>query len=265
MRAFWTGEMSFGLVTIPCKLYTATKDLSPQFHQLHTKCGTRINMKRHCDKCSVDLAWADIGKGYEVSKGEYALFTKEELAKLEGDEGDGAIEIVQFFDPKQLAPALIDKSYWVGPGGKNPKAARGFELLRDTLAADGLYALVRVKLRTRPRLGVVTAKGKLFQLHTLRFADELVSAEGEIDTPDAKSLSDREMAQAHGLVAALQAPFDPSKNVDEYRVAVQQAADAKVAGGETHAPADETTERKVVDLADLLAASIAAKKGSKAA
>src|SRR5579864_487182 len=84
MRAFWSGEIAFGLVTIPAKLYTATKDLTPQFHQLHRECGTRISLVRRCPKCSRDLAWEEIGKGYEVSKGEYALFTKEELAKLKG-------------------------------------------------------------------------------------------------------------------------------------------------------------------------------------
>ena len=89
MRAFWSGEIAFGLVTIPAKLYTATKDLTPQFHQLHKECGTRISMVRRCPKCSKDLAWEEIGKGYEVAKGEYALFTKEELAKLDGDETGG--------------------------------------------------------------------------------------------------------------------------------------------------------------------------------
>jgi len=91
MRAFWSGEIAFGLVTIPAKLYTATKDLTPQFHQLHKECGTRIQLVRRCPKCHRDLAWEEIGKGYEVGKGEYALFSKEELAKIEGDDTAGAI------------------------------------------------------------------------------------------------------------------------------------------------------------------------------
>ena len=99
MRSFWSGEVTFGLVTIPAKLYTATKDLTPQFHQLHKECGTRITMVRRCPKCNRDLPWDEIGKGYEVSKGEYALFSREELAKLDGEDGGGAIEIVEFVDP----------------------------------------------------------------------------------------------------------------------------------------------------------------------
>src|SRR5208283_2165674 len=94
MRAFWSGEIAFGLVTIPAKLYTATKDLTPQFHQLHKECGTRVTMVRRCPRCNRDLSWDEIGKGYEVSKGEYALFSKEELSKLDGEEAAGTIEIV---------------------------------------------------------------------------------------------------------------------------------------------------------------------------
>ena len=115
MRSFWSGEISFGLVTIPAKLYTATKDLTPQFHQLHKVCGTRVTMVRRCPKCNRDLAWDEIGKGYEVSKGEYALFSREELAKLDGDDSGGAIEIVEFVDPLEVDLAYVEKSYWVGP------------------------------------------------------------------------------------------------------------------------------------------------------
>ena len=111
MRAFWSGEIACGLVTIPAKLYTATKDMTPQFHQLHKECGTRIQLVRRCPKCHRDLAWEEIGKGYEVSKNEYALFTKEELAKLDGDEAGGSIEIVEFVDPLEVDLAYVEKSY----------------------------------------------------------------------------------------------------------------------------------------------------------
>src|SRR3984957_6094740 len=108
MRAFWSGEIAFGLVTIPAKLYTATKDLTPQVHQLHTECGTRITLVRGCPKCNKDLAWGGSGKGYEGSKGEYALFSKEELAKSEGEDDGGTIEIVEFGDPLQVDLAYVE-------------------------------------------------------------------------------------------------------------------------------------------------------------
>ena len=86
MRAMWSGEIAFGLVTIPAKMYTATKDLTPTFTQLHTECGSKINYVRRCGTCARDVPWEEIGKGYEVSKGQYALFSKEELTTLEGDD-----------------------------------------------------------------------------------------------------------------------------------------------------------------------------------
>ncbi len=262
MRAFWTGDIVFGLVTIPVKLYPATKDLTPAFNQLHIACGSRINMVRRCPTCEKDIEWAEIGKGYEVEKGKYVLFTKEELAKIDGgDEDKGTIEIVQVINLGEMDPAYIDKSYWIGPGGKSAKSARGYELLRTALDDMGKIAVIRVKMRTRPRLGIIQAKGKFFALHTMRFPDELVPS-NELAPPDVKPLTDRERALAHDLVEALVAPFEPAKLPDEYRMKLLEAASAKAEGGQG-VESDATAGAKpaeVVDLADLLAASIAKKK-----
>ena len=258
MRAFWSGEIAFGLVTIPAKLYTATKDLTPQFHQLHTECGTRITMVRRCPKCNKDLAYAEIGKGYEVSKGEYALFTKEEMAKLEGDDEGGTIEIVEFVDPLQVDLAYIEKSYWVGPGGKN---ARGYDLLRAVLDDTKKVAVAKVKLRTRTRLALLRPRGKLFALDMMRFAEELVPAD-ELIPADQRPPSDREKQLAMHLVDELSGPFDPSKHPDEYRSKVLAAVDEKVEAGQiareeeapqTVAPSEGA---QVIDLAELLSRSI---------
>jgi DNA end-binding protein Ku len=257
MRAFWTGDLAFGMVTIPVKLYTATQDLSPQFHQLHTACGTRINMVRRCATCEKDVEWSEIGKGYEVSKDKYALFTKDELTKLDGGEdGKGLIEIVQFIDRVEIDASYIDKSYWIAPGGKSPKSARGFELLRAVLADTGRAAVVKVKFRSRPRIGIVEARGKFLALHSMRFADEIIGS-GELAPPDVK-VTDRELAMAHALVESLAAPFDPAKLPDAYRANVLAAANAKAEGGEVGGvPALPAKPADVVDLADLLAASLA--------
>ena len=261
MRAFWSGEIAFGLVTIPAKLYTATKDLTPQFHQLHTECGTRVTMVRRCPKCNKDLAWAEIGKGYEVSKGEYALFSKEELANLDGeDSGGGTIEIVEFVDPLQVDLAYIEKSYWVGPGGKN---ARGYDLLRAVLNDTKKVALAKVKLRTRPRLSLLRPRGKLFALDMMRFAEELVPGD-ELAPADQREPSDREKQLALHLVDELSGPFDPAKHPDEYRSRVLAAVDEKVEAGQLQReeePAQAAPEAKgaqVIDLAELLSKSIKA-------
>ncbi len=260
MRAFWSGEIAFGLVTIPTKLYTATKDLTPQFHQLHKECGTRINLVRRCPKCAKDLAWEEIGKGYEVSKGEYALFTKEELAKLEGEDEGGTIEIVEFVDPLEVDLAYIEKSYWIAPGSKN---VRGFDLLRSVLEETKKVALSKVKLRTRTRLALVRPRGRLFSLDMMRFAEELVAGD-ELAPAEQKAPSPREKQLALHLVDELSGPFDPAKHPDEYRNKVLAAVDEKVEAGEVsreeqaaEAPA-AAKGAQVIDLAELLSRSIKA-------
>jgi DNA end-binding protein Ku len=269
MRAFWSGEIAFGLVTIPAKLYTATKDLTPQFHQLHRDCGSRITMVRRCPKCNRDLPWDEIGKGYEVAKGEYALFTKEELAKLDGDDSTGSIEIVEFVDPLEVDLAYVEKSYWVGPGSKN---VRGYQLLRTVLDDVKKVALAKVKIRTRTRLALLRPRGRLFSLDMMRFAEELVPGD-EIAPAEGKESSDREKQLALHLVDELTGPFDPARHPDEYRTAVLAAVDEKVEAGAVardttagEAPAEAAAEgggAQVIDLAELLSRSIkgAAKPG----
>lgn len=260
MRAFWSGEIAFGLVTIPSKLYTATKDLTPQFHQLHKECGTRIQMVRRCPKCAKDLAWEEIGKGYEVSKGEYALFSKEELAKLEGDDVGSTIEIVEFVDPLQVDLAYIEKSYWVGPGGKN---VRGYDLLRSVLEDTKKVALSKVKLRTRTRLALLRPRGRLFSLDMMRFAEELVAGD-ELAPAAQKEPSDREKQLALHLIDELSGPFDPAKHPDEYRSKVLAAVEEKIEAGEvardegTAEAAPVAQGAQVIDLAELLSRSIKA-------
>jgi DNA end-binding protein Ku len=262
MRAFWSGEIAFGLVTIPGKLYTATKDLTPQFHQLHKECGTRISLVRRCPKCNRDLAWEEIGKGYEVAKGEYTLFTKEELSKLEGEDTGGTIEIVEFVDPLEVDLAYVEKSYWVGPGGKN---VRGYDLLRTVLEETKKVALSKVKLRTRTRLALLRPRGRLFSLDMMRFAEELVPAD-ELAPAQGKEASPREKQLALHLIEELTGPFDPARHPDEYRSAVLAAVEEKVEAGEVArdtttegepaAAAAVTTGAKVIDLAELLSRSI---------
>jgi DNA end-binding protein Ku len=270
MRAFWSGEIAFGLVTIPAKLYTATKDLTPQFHQLHKECGTRVNLVRRCPHCNRDLRWDEIGKGYEVAKGEYALFTKEELAKLDGDDDKGTIEIVEFVDPLEVDLAYMEKSYWIGPGSKN---VRGYQLLRTVLHDTKKVALAKVRIRTRTRLALVRPRERLFSLDMMRFAEELLPGDELAPAADGKPVTDREKQLALHLIDELSGPFDPAKHPDEYRSAVLAAVDEKVEAGQVArdatalepAPAAEgkATGAQVIDLAELLSRSIkgAAKPG----
>lgn len=261
MRALWTGEIAFGLVTIPVKLYTATRDLTPQFVTLHKECGSRIQQVRRCPACHRDVEYSELAKGKEVSKGTYALFTKEELAKLDGDDAAGSIEIVEFVEPGSVDLSFIDKSYWVGAGGRS---SRGFSLLRQALVESNRVALAKTRLRTRTRLALLRPHGNLFALEMMRFADEIVSV-GEIEVPESKPATPREMQLALDLVKQLDGPFDPTKHPDAYRAAVEAAVEEKAASDalakspDVDAAADEgrtAKEGKVIDLAELLSRSI---------
>jgi DNA end-binding protein Ku len=217
-------------------------------------------MVRRCPKCARDVQWEEIGKGYEVSKGEYALFTKEELDKIEGTDAAGGIDIAEFIDPLEVDLAYIDKSYWVGPGGKS---ARGFDLLRSVLQQSKKVALAKVKIRTRTRLALLRPRENLFALDMMRYAEELVSPE-EIVVPDTKPVSPRELQLAEDLVKQLTGPFDPARHPDEYRTAVLAAVDKKVEADELARDTAEEGAReaatggggKVIDLAELLSRSL---------
>ena len=202
------------------------------------------------------------------AKGEYALFTKEELANLDGEENTGAIEIVEFVDPLGIDLAVrIDKSYWVGPASKN---VRGYDLLRSGARRDARrVALVEAKLRTRTRLVSCEASGRLFSLDMMRFADELVPGD-ELAPAEQKEPSPREkqLARCTASRSSSAGPFDPAKHPDEYRTAVLAAVDEKVEAGQVardsseagEAPAagGESTGAQVIDLAELLSRSIKA-------
>lgn len=260
MRAFWSGEIVWHLIHVPCKLYTASKDAAPQFHHLHKPCGTRITMVRRCVQCGVDVAWEDVGKGHEVAPGEFVLFTPDELAALKdlGEDGRGVIEILHTTRPEGVSPVYLGSTYWVGPGAKRAKA---YETLRDALSTSGLVAIASVTLRTRPKLCMLGVVADLITLTTLHYHEEMVSAVELVPPP--LEVGPRELTMARQLLAAAEAPFEPEKHTDEYVRALLAAVDEKVEGGqvvgEGGAPQSGRKPGKdgpVVDLEALLRASM---------
>ena len=262
MRAIWSGEIAFGLVAIPVKLYSATRDLAPHFHYIHKKCGTRIETVRRCPHCEVDVPWKDIDKGYEVEKGKYARFTKEELDEVGGDTKASGIDIAEFVDASSVDRAYVEKSYWVGPAGKT---TRGYELLRSALEKSGKAAIAKVAIRTRTRLGLLRPREGRFSLDMMRFGDELVDG-GEIEVAHSKqAASPRELHLALGLIDQLTAKsFDPKRHPDDYRAAVSAAVEKKIEEGEVAEDEAPSSSRrgskgrsvKMIDLADMLSRSL---------
>lgn len=263
MRAIWNGEIAFGLVSVPVKLYSATKDMTPHFHLIHKECGSRVQMKRWCPKEDIEVPWEEIEKGYEVSKGRYAKFSKDELEDLGGEDAAEGIDIAEFVDPSEIDLAMIEKSYWVGPAGKT---TRSYELLRSAMEKSGKVAVARVKIRTRTRLAVLRPRDGRFSLDTIRFGDELVPA-AEIDVPSHKGKAGKELDLALDLIDRMVGRFDPKAHPDDYRKAVLKAVEHKEATADVANDVDEKQDKKsrgkVVDLADMLSRSLSAPRAKR--
>ncbi len=259
MRAIWTGEIAFGLVAVPVKLYSATNDLSPKFHMVHKDCGGRIQYKRFCSKEEIEVPWSEIEKGYQVSKGKYAVFSKEELAELEDEESAQGIDIAEFVDPGDVDMAFIEKTYWVGPAGKT---TRSYQLLRDAMEKSGKIAIARVKIRSRTRLAQLRPRDGRFALDLMRFGDEMVPpTEVEVPTSKVAKGATKEIDLAVDLIERMAGRFDPAKHPDDYRRVVLAAVEHKeardeIAEDEAEKQGSKRERGKVVDLADILAQSL---------
>ncbi len=254
MRTIWKGAISFGLVTIPVKLYSATQEQDVSFHQVHRDDGGRIKYQRVCSVDGQQVAYADIAKGYELPTGEVVVLTDEDFADLPLVTSK-TVEVLQFVPLEQVDPMYFDSSYYLEPEDLGVKP---YVLLRDALDRSARVALVKVALRQRERLACLRSKGGVLVLETMLWPDE-------IRAPDFGFLSDdvtarpQELAMAESLIEALAGDFDPTEYHDEYRAALQQVIEAKVEGREVVAPPGQAAEEgAVVDLMAALRASVEA-------
>jgi DNA end-binding protein Ku len=257
MHTIVSGHISFGLVTIPMKLYAATKDLTPRFQMVYRDCGTRIEYMRRCSTCQREVSLEEIDRAHAVAKGEYVIFSKEELAILSGETVSGTIELVEVVDPREIDLAYVEKSYWLAPDNRD---ARAFELLRDVLLQKQRVGLARVKLRSRVRLAMLRPRSRFLSLDIMRFGDEIVSDAGLV-MPESKPVTERERELALSLVGQLETSFDPTKHPDKYRTAFDSVVERKVAegavrrAGET-TPATPAIAAQLYDLTELLSRSL---------
>jgi DNA end-binding protein Ku len=259
MRSIWKGSISFGLVNIAVKLYSATEEKDVAFHQVHRDDGGRIRYKRVCSVCGEEVAYNDIAKGYELPDGEVVVLTDDDLSELPLTTSR-EIDVLQFVPLEQVDPIYFSKSYYLEP---DPKATKAYVLLRDTLEESGKVAIVKVALRRREALATLRVREGVLTMETMLWPDEIREpAFGFLDeSPDVRK---QELAMAASLVESLSGDFDPSAYTDQYREAVESLIEAKVEGRDlVPAPEGEVEGGgKVVDLVAALQASIdAAKKG----
>lgn len=258
MRSIWKGAISFGLVTIPVKLYSATEQKDVTFHQVRRSDGSRIKYKRVAATDGEEVAYGDIAKGYELGNGETVVLTDEDFKDLPLTT-NRAIDVLQFVPLEELDPIFFEKSYYLEPDKAGTKP---YVLLRDALEQSGKVAIVKIALRNRESLAALRVRDGVFVLETMLWPDE-------VRTPDFGFLDEdvevrpQELAMAGSLIETLSGEFDASQYKDEYREALQAVIDAKVEGREVVQPASEQpTSGTVVDLMAALRASVeAAKKG----
>ena len=222
----WTGNIEWGMLAIPVKLYTSSKDVAPKFHQLHKTCSQRITTVRRCVKCQVDVPWEDIVSGHEVAPGEFVAFGKDELKDLKEGGDKSVVQIIHTTAVEGLTPNLFDTTYWIGSAVKRAKA---YSLLRDVLTEKRMVAIGSVTLRTRPRLCMIGAQAGLLTLTTLHYEEEIVDAR-ELVPPDLPA-TDKEKALVVQIVESQRAPFDPSEHTDEYAKRLAEAVEEKVDEG----------------------------------
>jgi DNA end-binding protein Ku len=257
VRALWTGTITFGLVSIPVKLFRATTTGSAKsvsFHLLHKKCGTRIKNVRWCPRDDEAVEWKDLVKGFEVSKGQYVPVEPEELDEILPDEDFAAVSIDGFVKLAEVDPIELDRSYWAAPTG-NPKA---YSLLAKALEESQRVAIARVILRTRSHLAMVRAQSGHLVLTTMFYDDEIVDS-GEIADLPQKPLANvdkRQLDTALQLIDAMTEKWDPSKYRDTYAEKVEELVEKKLSGGEVVAPPEVAAPREVVDLMAALKRSI---------
>ncbi len=260
MRPIWKGAISFGLVTIPVKLYSATEERDVSFHQVHREDGGRIKYKRVCTIDGEEVSYGDIAKGYDLGGGDMVVLTDEDLAGLPLT-SSRTIDVLQFVPLEQVDPIYFAKSYYLEPDRTGTKP---YALLRDALEESGRVALVKVALRQREQLATLRVRDGVFVLETMLWPDEVRRPDFDFLDEDI-SVRPQELAMAGSLIETLAGDFDPSRYTDGYREALQAVIDAKIAGREVVSPATpEASGGAVLDLMAALRASVEAAKGKGA-
>src|SRR5881227_3268882 len=231
MRSIWKGAISFGLVSIPVKLYSATEEKDVAFHQVHRDDGGRIRYKRMCEIDNDEVPYSDIAKGYPLPNGEVVVLTDEDFADLPLTTSR-AIDVLEFVPLEQVDPLYFSKSYYLEP---DAAGAKPYVLLREALENSGRVALVKVALRQRESLATLRVRDGVFVLEMMLWPDEVRDAEFGFLDEDIE-VRPQELQMAQSLIDTLAGDFQPEQYSDNYREALQALIEAKVEGREVVQP-----------------------------
>ena len=253
-----SGTISFGLVSIPVRMFTAASSSSVSFNQLHEKCGSRIKQQLHCPVCNETVERSSLVKGYEFAKEQYVRFTADELKSLE-EESSRSIDIAEFVPLELVDPVYFENSYYLGPDKGGEKAYR---LLSDAMKKTSRVALAKVVMRGKQSLVLIRPAGEGLMLHTMYYADE-VRDFTEIDKGENSNIKSGELELASRLIDELSSKeFKPDQYHDEYRNRILEVVESKVEGKEITSVAHQAQATQVIDLMDALKQSLEKRLGA---
>jgi DNA end-binding protein Ku len=259
MHTVWKGAISFGLVHVPVKMFTATEDKDIHLRMIHKECGTPISNARTCPHCDKDVGWEEISKGYEYEKGRFVLFEGDELDAIKPDTSK-TIQILDFVDLTDIDPIYYQKAYYLSP---DQAGAGAYNLLLEAMRQSGKIGIAKVAIRSKSSLAAIRAVENCICMETMHYPDEIRALAQVPNLPEQTTVNERELTMAQMLIEQLSSPFDPHKYTDDYRAALMEAIQRKIAGEGTDvitAPAAERTN--VIDLMAALQASLEASKAT---
>jgi DNA end-binding protein Ku len=257
-RAIWSGVLSFGLVAVPVRLYSATEDHEPTFHQFEQGTSDRIRYQRINERTGTEVSYSEIVRGADVGGGRYVMIGQKELDSVAPGQSR-SMDVRRFVDLEEIDPVYFDKAYFLGPGSDETR--KTYALLRDAMAESGKVAIASFVMRGKEYLAAVRAQGELLVLETLFFADEVRNPRDQIENlPGRIGASPQEVRMATQLIGAMSGPWNPSDYRDTYTDRINKLIDAKKNNKEITPASEAPQPTNVTSLMDALQASLDAAK-----
>ncbi|HEY0828747.1 MAG TPA: Ku protein [Bacilli bacterium] len=258
MHTVWKGAISFGLVHVPVKMFSATEDKDISMKFIHQDCGSPLSYVRSCPTCQKEVEWENISRGYEYEKGRYVVFHKEELEQLTA-EANKEIRIMDFVNLDDIDPIYFQKTYYLAPSDTGSNA---YSLLLEAMRSTGKIGISTVSIRSKSSLAAIRVIDNCIAMETIFYPDEIRGIQQVPNLPANPRVNDKELQMAQMLVSQLSVDFDPQKYEDNYRFQLMDLINKKIAGEEIKI-APEQRKTNVIDLMSALQASIEATKPEK--
>ncbi|WP_127531082.1 non-homologous end joining protein Ku [Paenibacillus kobensis] len=260
MHTVWKGAISFGLVHVPVKMFSATEDKDISLRMIHKACGSPISYVKSCPACETEVAMDDIVKGYEFEKGRFVLLDKDELESI-GGERSKTITILDFVALSDIDPIYFQKTYFLSP---DQAGSNAYQLLLESMRQTGKIGIAKVSIRQKSSLAAIRVMDDCLVMETIFYPDEIRSVTQVPGLGEAKAVNEKELMMAKMLIEQLSTPFEPDKYTDDYRAQLMDLIQHKIAGEDVRiAPAAEQTN--VLDLMAALQASLEAARQTPAA